>query len=237
MNIALCLIIKNETEYLDEWLEYHRNVGIDKFIIYDNQSNPPLLIENSDVIVVRWVDNNVGSQMRAYQHCFNNFNNFDFIGFIDTDEFYESISMNIKIDFQNILEKYGNVSGLGLYWRNYGNPSPYFNERQPIDNYNYYYPNEHIKSFINPTKIKSFPDPHKAIVNGKYIDEKGNIILGPTGVHTSDFIWIKHTWTRSLPEFKEKINRGSGDKVFRGYTLNNFYEYNDKCKFFKTKDD
>lgn len=229
MRIALCLIIKNEGQYLEEWLDYHRKVGVDFFIIYDNQSNPPISNEDKDVTIIKWEDNNIGSQMRAYKHCSLNFNDFDFIGFIDTDEFYESISMNIKEDFESLLQHHGDISGIGLYWRNYGNPSPYFDIRKSINDYVYYYTNEHIKSFINPKKINYFPDPHKAVIDGKYVDEQGRGIIGPTGHHTSDFFWIKHTWSRSLSEFKEKINRGSGDKVRRNYTLDHFYQYNNKC--------
>jgi hypothetical protein len=229
MKFGLCLIIKNENQYLDEWLNYHRTIGIDNFFIYDNNSDTPININDSDVSIIPWSDNQIGSQSRAYQHCCSNFNSFDFIGFIDTDEFYESKSMKIKEDFSNLTEKYGEFNGVGVYWRFYGQPQPYFNNRASINEYVYYHNNGHIKSFLNPSKVKNFPDPHRAIILGKYIDELGRDILGPIGNHTSDFFWIKHTWTRSLEEFNEKIKRGSGDKVIRNYTLNDFYNYNNNC--------
>lgn len=229
MTIGLCLIIKDENDYLDEWLNYHRKIGIDSFFIYDNQSRVPISINDSDVLVIPWPNNNIGSQMRAYEHCCSINTNFDYIGFIDTDEFYESKSMDIKKDFENLVETYGEISGVGLYWRNYGQPYPYFENRVPIQEYINYQNNNHIKSFIDPKKILRFPDPHRPLISGKHIDEIGRNISSPVGVHTSDNIWIKHTWTRSLNEFKEKLNRGSGDKVVRNYNIQNFYEYNDKC--------
>ena len=119
MRIALCLIIKDEGQYLEEWLDYHRKVGVDFFIIYDNQSNPPISNEDKDVTIIKWEDNNIGSQMRAYKHCSLNFNDFDFIGFIDTDEFYESISMNIKeTDLE--LTPFNNKGGLAKFFQLFG---------------------------------------------------------------------------------------------------------------------
>jgi Glycosyl transferase family 2 len=229
MTIGLCLIIKNETHYLEEWLNYHKKIGIDYFIIYDNESDVPIVIDDPNISVIPWKDNIVGSQMRAYEHCCKHYNNLDYIGFIDTDEFYESVSMNIKKDFESLSKQYGEISGLGLYWRYYGKPYPYFNNRVPIEEYTDYHNNGHIKSFINPKTLNRFPDPHKPIINGKYIDEIGRTINGPIGNHTSQNIWIKHTWTRSLNEFNEKIIRGSGDKVIRIFTPQHFYDYNDKC--------
>jgi hypothetical protein len=229
MKIGLCLIIKNETDYLDEWLNYHRNIGIDFFIIYDNQSDEKISINSDDIIINYWDDNQIGSQMRAYQHCCSNYHHLDYIGFIDTDEFYQSKTMDIKKDFNNLKKSFGEFSGLGLYWRMYGKFNPYIENRILINDYQYYYQDNHIKSFIDPKKVINFPDPHKPIINGKYIDEKGCEIKGPTGNHNSENIWIKHTWTRSLNEFKTKILRGSGDKVKRNYSLSDFYNYNDKC--------
>ena len=36
MSTAICAIAKNENLYLKEWVEYHKNIGINKIFIYDN---------------------------------------------------------------------------------------------------------------------------------------------------------------------------------------------------------
>ena len=46
---------------------------------------------------------------------------------------------------------------------------------------------------------------------------------------TSKSIWIKHIYCRSLEEWKEKMTRGSGDKVQRERKLEDWYEYNKRC--------
>lgn len=70
MTIAICLIIKDENQYLEEWLNHHRKLGIDFFIIYDN---------NSEVSVSEYIkDNNLNNVilMFIYGHttkCFHKY--------------------------------------------------------------------------------------------------------------------------------------------------------------------
>lgn len=47
---ATC-IIKNEAEYMPEWLEYHLLVGFEKFYIYDNGST-----DNIKQVLAPYVD-------------------------------------------------------------------------------------------------------------------------------------------------------------------------------------
>jgi hypothetical protein len=229
MKIGICLIIKDENEYVDEWLSHYRKLGVDNFFIYDNNSPTPVKIESDDVDVILWDNEEFGSQNKAYLDCCLKNKEFDFIGFFDTDEFYMSNTMNIKEDISNLINKFGDFSGLGIYWRMYGKPKPYFLDRQPIDNYTHYFNNDHIKSFIDPKTIDHFPDPHFPTINGKYIDELGRTVVFPIGQHTSETIWLKHIWTRSLPEFESKIKRGDANKVVRDRTIDEFFEHNDAC--------
>jgi hypothetical protein len=231
INVGICLIIKNENQYLDEWLEHYRKLGVDKFFIYDNNSSTPIKIDDNDVDVILWDNELFGSQNNAYLDCCQKNLSFDFIGFFDTDEFYFSKSMNIKSDINHFKSLYGDFDGFAIYWRLYGKQSPYFTERQSIEMYTQYYEDAHIKSLLNPKKVVSFGQPHFAsLLNGKYIDELGRIVFSPIGEHTSDYVWIKHIWTRSEEEFKEKLIRG--DVNWRKQINTNFdefYNYNDRC--------
>ena len=230
MKIGVCLIIKNENEYLEEWLTHYRSLGVDKFFIYDNNSTIPITSSDDDVEVILWSNESFGSQNEAYLNCCKTYSSFDYIGFFDTDEFYYSKTMNIKTDINYLKEKFGDFNGLGIYWRMYGKPSPYLTDRQPMINYNQYHINNHIKSFINPKTINRFPDPHFASINGKYIDELCRDVVYPTGRHKSEYVWIKHIWSRSEPEFREKIMRGDVNLRTQRFTnFDKYYEYNDKC--------
>jgi hypothetical protein len=37
--IAVCALFKDEAPYLLEWLAFHRMIGVDLFVLYDNGSS------------------------------------------------------------------------------------------------------------------------------------------------------------------------------------------------------
>ena len=57
MKTAICLIIKNDQSYLQEWLQHHREIGIDHFYIYDNESDPKYENLGDDVTIIDWDEN------------------------------------------------------------------------------------------------------------------------------------------------------------------------------------
>ena len=40
-NIIICAILKDETPYLIEWVEHHLQIGVEHFVLYDNNSIIP----------------------------------------------------------------------------------------------------------------------------------------------------------------------------------------------------
>lgn len=249
MKIAICLIIKDENEYLQEWMDYHRKVGVSHFYIYDNNSKVPVsqfLKDEKDVTVKRWPYTQVGSQWAAYKDCCRVYGKeADKIAFIDTDEFisFDPKFKTIQEVWESLEEQYGKIDNMGLYWRMYGKSKPYFETRQPVENYTEYFENCHIKSIFDPKTVLDFINSHYTITNGKYVNEKGEKILSPFGSsvqpnnnsHSSKIIWIKHIWTRSLSEFEEKIKRGMSialyEKDFKASrNMQEFYNHNDNCK-------
>jgi hypothetical protein len=237
MKIGVCAIMKNENQYLEEWINHYSKIGVDKIFIYDNLSKIPLkqtLSEinhkiNVDVDIKLWEDIKFKSQSRAYLDCAKNNKDFDFIGFFDADEFYMSKKMDIKQDIQDLKNKYKDFNALGVYWRIYGNIDP-FETKQPIENYKMWFGDKHIKSWINPKVLLDFPDPHKGKISiGNYIDELGRKIISPIGNHTSENMWIKHIFTRSKEEWEEKMERGDANLRRNIRTWNDFYNFNKLC--------
>ena len=159
--------------------------------------------------------------MRAYLDFCNKHKEFDYVAFIDIDEFI--VCDNLR-EFMTNLD----AEALAMSWRFYG-MNPPFLTKQPQEAYTMYHTNDHIKSFVDPKVVLGMRDPHFAQIKGRYVDEKGNPVSGPLHPHTSDKIYIKHIYTRSLEEWKEKIARGSGDHVARTRNVNDFYNYNTEC--------
>ena len=90
--IAVCAIFKDEAPYLLEWIAFHKMIGVDLFVLYDNGSSDggAELIRRSNfarnVTVIEWPDR--PGQMSAYRHFHaNHAPNFTWVAFIDLDEF------------------------------------------------------------------------------------------------------------------------------------------------------
>lgn len=229
MKIGICLLT-NEPDYLEEWIDHHKKYGFDKFFIYFDDNIPENVVLQDNVIYNLWdCKNSPQGQMRVYEYCCKNNTDLDYILCIDSDEFYESKTGNVKQDVSNLIDSYGRFDGLGIYWRMYGS-NPFFETREPVKKYTQWHPNDHIKSLINPKVVLKFYDPHKVFIdpNKKYIDELGRKVLGPIGNHTSETIWIKHTWTRSKSEWEAKVNR-KGWYEFYDRKIDEFDNYNKSC--------
>lgn len=225
MKIALCCIAKNENQYFTEWVSHHLKMGFDHVIIYDNNSTPPVP-KRKRYTVVKWTDTAFRSQQRAYLNACTRFAEFDYIAFLDVDEFYQSKSGNVKTDIASL----GNPDAIGVYWRIYGHPTPP-ETRQPMKWYTHWHANNHLKSIVRPKLVLDFPDPHKAVLiqPSRYLDENGQTVTAPVGQHTSNKMWIKHIFTRSRSEFADKIKRGRADTRTHDRTWEDFENYNRLC--------
>lgn len=224
MKIGICLIIKDQNEDLPEWLSHYRLVGVDKFFIFDNNSQHPIF-PSEDVEIIKWVSEEKGSQIKAYNECCNIAGDFDYIGFFDTDEFYISKSMNIKFDIETLKSKYGEFDGLGVYWRFYGNnPAKYKSEK--INSYYQYSLSNHIKSIVNPKAVSEFINPHFVKLkegSKQYIDELGKTVESAINNHSSETFFLKHLFTRSVEDWEKKVARGSANKKEITRTIEEFY--------------
>lgn len=91
-----------------------------------------------------------------------------------------------------------------------------------------------VKTFANPKLIVNFLHPHHVTLkNGNYIDEVGEQSYIPGKErHSSRYAWLKHTWTRSLPEWDDKIKRGdANNRKIIPKTKEAFYPFNKNLKY------
>ena len=111
-DIAIVGIFKNESLYIAEWINFHRMVGFNRFILYDNGSDDQsadIARENSvgdDVTVIDWrhfiADHD--TQLLAYSHAAANFGDrCKWMCCIDIDEFLFPIEHR---PIGEILERY-----------------------------------------------------------------------------------------------------------------------------------
>ncbi len=114
--LSLCLICKDENDYLEEWLNYHILTGVERFYIYDNDSQISLRETLKDYVARGWVVitdiPGQAMQMYAYDHCLRAFGpSTRWLGFIDTDEF---LVPKTSVDLKDLLQHYEEFGGLAV---------------------------------------------------------------------------------------------------------------------------
>jgi hypothetical protein len=132
-NVAACLIVYNETLYLDEWLDFHIALGFSPIYIYDNSPDFELQTELYSG-GLSWYDTRVHYwqhiqlihfpltpvQLAAYDRCIKqDASNSTFVALIDADEFLVLKKHNNVIDF---MDHYCNFQcgQLSINWRQMG---------------------------------------------------------------------------------------------------------------------
>jgi hypothetical protein len=107
--ICICSIGKNENLYVKEFIEYYLTLGIKKIIIYDNNDingeNFKDIIQDyySKRVTIIDVRGMTSIQIPIYNYCYkNNYDKYDWIGFIDFDEYlYIKNNSNINSFLSN----------------------------------------------------------------------------------------------------------------------------------------
>lgn len=219
--LTLVAIAKDETRNLREWLVYHTLLGVEAFIVYDNESRIPIretlapFLRNGFLKVVEISGKNM--QLTAYDHALREFGRATrWMGFIDLDEF---IVPQTTDDLRHFLLDYEAHAGLAVNWVTYGSSG---HVKRPnglmIENYTGRLEldcavNYHIKSIVKPDCTLRSTSPHS------FAYRPGCFAVNPDGVPIAtafsppchDRIRINHYFFRSQEEFEEKIKRGRAD--------------------------
>ena len=234
-SISLCCIVKDETPYLHEWIDYHIKIGVQHFYIYDNGSKIPVqetinqYIQSGLATVINFPGKS--QQMPAYQHCLNHFRKKSrWIGFIDMDEFI--VPKSSKGNLKAFLEKYKKFGGLGINWLVFGSSGHVTKPQKPqLESFIYRScaseeVNNHIKSIVQTKYVlNAGSNPHQFIYKEKYycVNENFERIEGPFSMNSTNKIQLNHYHCRSLEEYKEKITRGRADNADIERSMEQFY--------------
>ena len=252
MKIAVCLIVRNEARDIDEWIAHHALAGFDTQIIFDNGSTDGTVerihaaARTYDIRFHNWVNRSKQAQTLAYEAACTAYKlEFDWIAFLDSDEFFITPNGESAPAF---LERFEDWSAVALNWAVYGS-SGHANAPPGLVLENFtrradesFFPARHVKSIVRPGLATGCPNPHVFNMQGnaerRYCDARGNPMLwllapeGPGGVIRGlsraqpDYTAarINHYFTRSRAHWLAKLNRGyPSDVAIR--TLEEFDTY------------
>jgi len=163
--LAVCAMFRNEAPYLDEWLRFHRKVGVERFYLYDNNSDDDPqsvlrpFVDAGWVTLWDWpVPFHEGAQRRAYLDCLAlTRGRFRWVAFIDLDEFLFSPTGR---PLPEVLESFESFPGVVVHWQCYGSAGQREMRDDPV-----------VERFVRraPTqwvrnrKVKSIVDPGRAL--------------------------------------------------------------------------
>lgn len=208
---ALCMIVKNEEQYIRENLSYNFKLGFDHIFLYMNDWE--YLIDLPNITQISWPGQ--VQQLNAYNDCLKRYSKeFDWIAFFDLDEFLVLKKHNT---IQEFIMDFNTRNNIGINWQFYGangmryrNPIyPYsllkqFTKRQKDVNL-------HTKVIVNcKNKNKFWSNPH--CTGDLSMDTNGKVFGGPFNHNGPiDFCVINHYYLRSFDDWKQRLKRGRAD--------------------------
>ena len=125
--VAICVIAKNENLYINEFVDYYKNLGISKIYLYDNND---ISGENFSFILKNDIESNFVEiinargkkkfQVDAYNDCYRNHrNDYSWFLIIDVDE-YLYIKNNVSLfNYLNDI-KFKNCNNIHINHKMYG---------------------------------------------------------------------------------------------------------------------
>lgn len=226
--LAIAMIVKNESPYIIEFIEFHLKQGVELFIIYDNDSVDDLCVKLKKYIDVGIVDyypvHGQKKQNDSYNRCLHEYSDkVKYIAFIDADEFLVPSDINGPIA-ADIIEDMFEIHEMDAYvvnWVMYGSNGFIkrnergdsvlldFTRRSQLD----FQTNKHFKCIVNPRKVFCFTNPHMPILKFRCYakNEKGMMVQGTRTIGSYEKLRVNHYFTKSKEEFEIKRIRGKAD--------------------------
>lgn len=219
--LSICAIVKDEDDYLVEWVRYHRAAGVEKFHIFDNGSASPVMDVLRDYVAAGFVNTYLTrqspAQIPAYNYFLQRFAGESFwVAFIDVDEFLVPVCHN---DLKTLLRDYEPFAGLAVNWLMFGSsghktrPAGLTMDHFRLRAEKSHPENAHVKCIVQPQKVAAAATPHTFLCKQGYacVNERKQPVSGPFSPHSSELIQLNHYCMRSEAECAKRRTRLRAD--------------------------
>jgi len=249
----LCCIGRQENQYIREYVEYYKKLGITNICLYDNNYDGEEHFEDvigdyidSGFVILKDYRNRKVCQLQAYEECYKEYGRkYNWICFFDCDEF---LTFRDDIDIEGYLSKevFKKYNAIKINWKIYGDGNMVRNDGRPLleritepvmpldKKIAYGFPeNNHIKTIIRGGLVspKFMNQPHSTNVakqctaSGKQADKS----TSPFNKMDYEQAWLRHYSTKTAEEYAHKMLRGFPDQLFNSDKAKNLVE----TRFFK----
>ena len=242
--LTLIAIVRDQEDYIKEWLAFHRLVGVERFVIILHQCRDKTETEilelpfGKDIHIHHVIDENVSSvQLGAYHWAAQQYGHYsEWLLFIDSDEFFFGTREDSLL---SILERYEGDGGLAAHSLHFGSNNHVFRPKGlsieaftsrksdtcPI--------NRVVKTAIRAKELLAILSPHVQITIAPVVLENhvplGDVHWRPKEWAGHEIIRCHHYHTRSMQDWLERRRRGSCNTYHEEnalYDVNRFIEYN-----------
>ena len=254
IKVCLCTLGKDENKYINEFVEYYKNYGIDKIYLNDNndvdgehfEDKIQDFIDNGFVDIINW--RGVTGGMTYYKimdSCYQmHYNEYDWLIFYEIDEFlYLKDNNNIKSYLNRKV--FNHCDAIRLNWVHMSDNNKLLYENKPLSQRFTKVGNNIDKSKLNwlcnvktiiRGHLKNITIDHNHLLSkklkgcngfGKPNNLSNFLSLNPD----YEFYYIIHYYGKTVEEFIEKMNRGDllkGNKLkVIEYAIKKFFYIND----------
>ena len=240
MKTAVCCIVKNENDYIREFVEWHKSIGFDNIIFYDNNFSDGEhiedvigdYIENGYVIVENVKDKQI-MQIPSYNDCVEKYGmSYDWIAFFDCDEHLHLERDGNISDFLSNVDR--DADSVVVNWMVMDDNDMLYNDGRKLEErftrvskyeyqlYDWVKENQHVKTILrcgnsNLSNV-SFHNPHFADNIKKCVDADN--VEFPLGTAFSEQIkhnvaYLKHFRGKTIYEYlHNRMIKGAPDVDF-----------------------
>lgn len=237
----VCACIRNEDEYIEEWVKHYLNIGFDKILLFDNNDKFGIVEEKLGVYAAYGeveIFNCSGMshfQVPMYDMLARS-HNFKWMACFDADEFLE-----LSPKYNNVKDFLDECEGdcVLVNWLMYGPDKQLSKKKGTVQErfVNPVYPiclfkeNMFFKPIVkNNEKNFHLESSHTPVYDGGTLYNIGGYYLTDEKLFQVSYpvrykkVWLKHYYTKSFEEYMNKMQRGWPDdnNVER---LNNYSHY------------
>lgn len=234
--LSIFAALKDEAEYLEEWLAYHSLVGVERFYLYENNSTDSTreVIERAkkfyDIRSYSFTgqpaqDIAMSHFIEAHRH------ETEWAALIDADEFIRPLHgfEDVRIILEGMNE---NVSCVALSWLLFGSgghidtPAGLCVEaftsrrRRAV---------RKVKSIVRMSRVASPLNTHQMLVAGRTVDAQGDpvfLLKGEMRPHNSvPLLALNHYVIKSQAQYRAKVTRGRSGRDAKPYDSQFFDDY------------
>jgi len=233
--ICVVAILKAEEPFVDEWIAYHRLIGVDHFLLYDNDPNLPLqrLLEGyaDYVTVIDWPGEREdlpgrNKQTKAYEDALRRLRH-KWVAFIDGDEF---IVLRKHAGLPQFLDEFDEVGAVSLTWHLFG---PNGHDTSPTGlitaslTRRKSAPGRMAKSINRVQAIASVASAHRCRLKPGYlrVDANKQPYSDDSYPGKTDVAHINHYMCRSFQNWMSRIDRGTTAAVSQDMLTHKDYRW------------